>query len=79
MVVYKRFHTYFKEINELLLRSEYFDALNLIDNALEELQRLPEDAKMDAINQIKKKLMHWKLSISEKTSKGMGDTIANFN
>jgi len=77
--IYTRFHMYFQKINDLLLRSDYFDALNLIDKALEELKLLPKEAKMDAINDIRRKLKNKRQLISVKTSQGMGDTIANFN
>jgi hypothetical protein len=77
--IYKRFHAYSLKINDLLLHSEYFDALSLIDQALEELDKLPKDANMDAIADIKRKIKNKRQLIAEKTSQGMGDTIVNFN
>ena len=79
VTIYKRFHSYFRQINELLLRSEYYDALNLIDKALEELGKIPKDSKFDAINDIKRKLKKKRELIAYKTSQGMGDTIAKFD
>lgn len=77
--IYKRFHAYAKEIDDLLLHSEYFDALNLIDKALQELDSLPKDAKLDAMKDIRRKLKNKRDLIAEKTSQAMGDTITNFN
>lgn len=77
--ILKRFHAYSKKIDALILRGEYFDAINLIDIVLEELDKLPKDANMAAIIDIKRKIKNKRQLIEEKTSKGMGDTIENFN
>lgn len=77
--VYKRFYGYTLKINEFLLRSEYFDALNMIDKALEELETLPKDADLAAISDIKRKLRNKRELIAKKTSEEMGDTVVNFN
>lgn len=77
--VYKRFHAYTTKIDDLLLHSDYFDALGLIDKALGELDTLPRDCPLLAIQDIKRKLKHKRELIAEKTSQGIGDTIVNFN
>lgn len=77
--IFKRFQTAIKEINELLLKAEYFDALNLIDKALEDLDAISDPNNMNAIQNIKQKLKVKRQLIADKTSQGMGDTIVNFN
>lgn len=77
--IYKKYHEYTLKINDLLLHSEYFDALNLIDKALEELETLPKDADFAAIYDIKRKLKNKRELIAKKTSEEMGDVIVNFN
>lgn len=77
--IYKRFHGYSIKINELLDVGEYFDALNLIDQALNELETLPKNSDMAAIKDIKRKFKNKRDLIAQKTSQGIGDTIINFN
>jgi hypothetical protein len=77
--VYKKYHEYTLKINELLLHSEYFDALNLIDKALEELETLPKEVDFAAIHDIRRKLKNKRELIAKKTSEEMGDIVVNFN
>ena len=77
--IYKRFHKYSVEINKLIDHCEYFDALNMIDKALSELNTLPKDSNMAAIKDIKRKFKNRRELIAQKTSQGVGNTIVSFN
>lgn len=84
--VYKRFHDYNIKINELIEKCEYFDALSLIDEAIADFDATPEDPDMAVIKEnvvnstkYRKKLMHKRELVEQKTSQGLGDTISNFN
>ena len=77
--VYTRFYKWTTKIDELINVWEYFDALALIDKTLTELDTLPKDINLAAIQDIKRKLKGKRELISEKNSQGISDTISNFN
>ena len=54
--IYRRFYKYSVKIDELIGLCEYFDALALIDKALSELDKLPKDINLNAVQDIKRKL-----------------------